>query len=106
VVKSVEEMDFNFGTSVETPRHKKAHSNKESPLKGEDLALQPADVEIKLDRVFAESPPNSKERAQFENLFLDDMARALGVPRHLLQVRNFLPKYDISRQSMLIARAC
>ena len=88
--KEVEELDFNFGgqEDVESPVDKKWKDKKgNSPLRGEDESLQPADVEMKLDRVFDDIPPNSKERAQFEELFLEDMARALGVPRHLLQVR-------------------
>ena len=34
---------------------------------------------------------------QTEDLFLDDMTRALCTSRHLLRVGHFLTKYDISR---------
>ena len=78
-------------TEGDVPKDKEVASKKaDSPLKTEELALQPADVTMKLDRVFDEIPPNSKERANFEDLFLDDMARALGVPRHLLQACSLL----------------
>lgn len=86
----MEEIDFaSFADEPESPTDNRKIKAKQadSPLKGKELELQPADVEMKLDRVFAEIPPNSKERAQFEHLFLDDMARALGVPRHLLQIK-------------------
>jgi len=92
--KEVEELDFNFGSQedVVSPVDKKWKDKKgDSPLK--DEALQPAEVEMKLDRVFDEIPPNSKERAQFEELFLEDMARALGVPRRLLKVRLSMALY-------------
>ena len=90
--KEVEELDFGFGAieDAASPRDKNVRGKKsDSPLGRHDDALQPTDVEMKLDRVFDEIPPNSKERAQFEDLFLEDMARTLGVPRHLLQVPPF-----------------
>lgn len=92
--KEVEELDFNFGgmdDAISPANQKGKGEGMGSPTGGQDKALQPAEVEMKLDRVFDEIPPNSKERTQFEELFLDDMARALGIPRHLLQVLTNYP---------------
>jgi len=50
--------------------------------------VEAADVEIKLDRDFSEIPQGSKERAAFEELFLEDVARSLGVPRHTLRINH------------------
>ena len=94
VHKEVEELDFSFGgmnDAISPVDQKGKGEGKGSPAGGQDDALQPAEVEMKLDRVFDEIPPNSKERTQFEELFLDDMARALGIPRHLLQVLTNYP---------------
>ena len=46
-----------------------------------------ADVEVRLDRSFDEIPEGSEARRRFEELFLEDVARALGVSRELLQIR-------------------
>ena len=53
-----------------------------------DLAA--ADVEVRLDRNFDEIPEGSEARRRFEELFLDDVSRALGVPRELLQIREVM----------------
>lgn len=90
-VKVVEDLDFNFGSFDDEAlkREDRIKGKKaDSPIKDiDELAMEPADVTMKLDQVFDDIPPNSKERAQFEDVFLDDMARALGIPRRLLQIK-------------------
>jgi hypothetical protein len=84
-----EELDFSFigePAAASPLEKKKKGKGADSFDNNADPALQPADVEMKLDRAFKEIPPNSKARAQFEDLFLEDVARALGVPKHLIQV--------------------
>ena len=84
-----EELDFSFfgQPTAASPLERKQKGKRVDSLDNNaDPSLQPADVEMKLDRAFKEIPPNSKARAQFEDLFLEDVARALGVPKHLLQV--------------------
>jgi hypothetical protein len=51
--------------------------------------LEAADVEVRLERDFAEIPEGSKEREEFKRLFIEDIAKALGIPRELIQVNGF-----------------
>ena len=111
--KGPEELDFSFigQPEAESPVDKKKRGKGADPSNDQgDLSLQPADVEMKLDRAFDEIPPNSKERAQFEDLFLEDMARALGVPKHLLQVfpirsKSYPPSDQMATFALRTARA-
>eukprot|EP00281_Chroomonas_sp_CCMP1168_P016705 CAMPEP_0206213816 /NCGR_PEP_ID=MMETSP0047_2-20121206/1322_1 /ASSEMBLY_ACC=CAM_ASM_000192 /TAXON_ID=195065 /ORGANISM="Chroomonas mesostigmatica_cf, Strain CCMP1168" /LENGTH=1638 /DNA_ID=CAMNT_0053635987 /DNA_START=66 /DNA_END=4982 /DNA_ORIENTATION=+ len=58
------------------------------PKLDERADMDAADVDLRLDRAF-EDISDPAERDKFTQLFIDDVARALGIPRDMIQVNGF-----------------
>ncbi len=75
--------------SIERVSNKPVKGGRDEDPHAEWGGVEAADVELRLERDIAEIPEGSAEREEFKRLFIDDIAKALGIPRELIHVTGF-----------------
>lgn len=75
---------------VKKPASHSRSASSSASIEGREFEseVEAADVELRLDRHMDEIP-EGPEREKFKELFIDDVARALGIPREMIQVTGF-----------------
>lgn len=90
-MKSQQEGDFSMIMDDEDTFEKDENNLKDPNMRSikfrsADPGLEAAEVELRLDRKF-DDVVDEDDREKFEELFLADVAKALGVPAHLIQIQ-------------------